>query len=127
MIIINKDNNEQSIICTLTEKTTITQAFYLFVFDSVVIGRTYKFIKSVNDDESIYPNRYNEFIIDASVIFANAPLGQYQYKVYQQDNGTNEDIAGLPIVEQGKAILKETETPVYSGLDVETQYKGYGG
>lgn len=127
MIIIDKQNTEQKILVTLTEKTTITQAYYLFVFDSVVIGETYKFVKSVNDDLSAYPNRWNEFEIDATDVFNGANLGQYQYTIYQQDNGTNLDPANLPKVEQGKAILKETETPIYSGLDVETQYKGYGG
>lgn len=127
MIIIDKQNTEQKILVTLTEKTTITQAYYLFVFDSVIPGEVYKFVKSVNDDLSAYPNRWNEFEIDAADVFNGASLGQYQYKVYQQDNGTNLDPENLPIVEQGKAILKETETPIYTGLDVQTQYKGYGG
>jgi hypothetical protein len=97
----------------------------LFVFEHVTTKEVVKLVINGIDDLSGYPARYNDFLIPAST-FATATQGQWNYFIYEQDNGSNLDADGLSEVEVGKMILKET-TFSYNGYDKKTTYSGYGG
>ncbi len=126
MIQLNKSNNDESIIVTLNESSTITNGYYLFVFTSVVTKEIINLIVSTADDISNYKSRFNEFVIDTSSVFENATVGQYQYQVYEQLLSDNTDITGLIMVECGKMFLSENETGIYATDEQTTEYKTYG-
>jgi len=122
MIILNKSNSEEHIIVTLNESKTITNPYYLFVFTNATTKEVVNLILNSQDDESLYPQRFNDFIIDTSSIFEDATVGQYQYQVYEQESDSNTDITGLNLVECGKMNLTETATEIYTTFDTTTTY-----
>jgi hypothetical protein len=122
MILLNKSNSEEHIIVTLNESKTIASPYYLFVFTNVTTKEVVNLILNSQDDESLYTQRFNDFIIDTSSIFEDATVGQYQYQVYEQESGSNTDITGLNMVECGKMNLTTTATEIYTTFDTETNY-----
>lgn len=127
MILLNKDTASQSIICTLNEKKTIASPFYLFVFKHVTTKEQIKFIADSNDDQSPFQDRYNEFIIATSTVFADSTPGQWNYFVYEQESSTNENPAGLTEVEMGKMELTSNTQFNFNGYAGTTSYRGYTG
>lgn len=93
MLVIHKNTNN-TLICTLNEKQTLTDPYYLFVFTSDVTKRTVAFIQS---NISEHTDRYDEFLITetsgtpdySSGVVEFLPLGSWSYDVYEQDNNTN--------------------------------------
>jgi hypothetical protein len=84
MIVLAKAG-QSTVIVTLKDNVTIANPYYLFVFSSKVVGdKKYLFFSS---DVSAYPERYNEFVIEEGVDF-EAPVGDYQYKIYQKVSAT---------------------------------------
>jgi hypothetical protein len=76
---------ESSIICTLTENVTLdAPLWYRFSFYNNETGATVDKVYSSAVDESPFPERYNEFLINPDVDFAGKQPGQWSYKVYQQ-------------------------------------------
>jgi hypothetical protein len=106
MIVITK-GVQKDIYVTLNDSVTISNPFFLFVFTNVSTKEQIKVIVNSTDDKSSYPERVNQFEIDVA-LFDNASVGQWHYNVYEQDNGTNEDVAGLTMLENGKMLLKDS-------------------
>lgn len=127
MLQLNNAQSSQTIILTLTELQTINNPFYLFVFTQVTTKQVVSFIKSSDDDESDYTERYNQFTINTAQLFAGAQAGQWLYTVYQQDNGVNLNPAGLPVLERGKMQLQTNNGFSYATYNLNTTYKAYNG
>jgi hypothetical protein len=104
-----------TVALTLTEKTTISSAKYLFEFISVSTQQKYYCIAA---DTSLYTDRYNLFTITVQVGAPNALLGQlqlvlgdeYLYNIYEQASTTNLDPTGLTNVESGMMTYDKTMT-----------------
>ena len=128
MLQFKQDDTDAELILTLTELVTITEPFYLFVFTHVMTKDVVAFVMGEVDDESNYPQRYNKFTIDASVVFAGKPTGEWHYEVYEQDNDTN-TIPGAAggVLEYGKLILNRSTEFEYSQYESTTSYKAYNG
>lgn len=128
MLQFKQDDTAAVIILTLTEFVTLTAPYYLFVVTHVETKNVVAFVKAEIDDESNFPQRYNKFTIDASVLFYNQPTGEWHYKVYEQESNTNINpaLAGI-ILEEGKLILDRATEFAYSQYNSSTSYKAYNG
>lgn len=126
MLVLTKENVTDNIIVTLNEKRTLAAPNYLFVFEHVTTKDQVKTILFSGDDLSSYPDRFNEFEIPTSVLFADESPGQFNYFIYEQVSAVNLDPAGLTEVEMGKMVLKTTAFN-YTGYEATTSYKGYNG
>ncbi len=115
-----------TIILTLTEKVSIADPVFLFVFISDQTRQTYSCIAA---DSSEYTYRYNEFIITES----NSPNhleggislptpGDYHYFVYQQTSDTNLDL-GLSsgLLKNGKLVVLSADGATNNTYDSETK------
>jgi hypothetical protein len=126
MIYLNTANNAEKIIVTLTELTTISPVYYLFVFTHVLTKRVVNYIPTA--DASQYPERYNEYDIDTSEVFEDEPGGEWHYVAYQQDNDTNTDPDLTDgEVENGKMILTTGADLEFTKYEAATTYKSYNG
>lgn len=113
-----------NVVVTLTEKVTITDPYFLFVFTHITTKTVVNIIKSSADDLSAFPDRYNEFVIDGSLF---AHTGQWLYQVYEQESNTNTDTTGLSEVENGKADVVPSTSFSYKKYQPATAYKAYAG
>lgn len=121
MILINKNSTNRRIL-TLSEKTSITDAVYLFEVTNDYSNAVKCFIA---EDISINPERYNEFDFIENTIedlqngtFSLSLTGFYKYKVYEQASGsTNLDPTGLTEIDNGKLLVKDT-------VVADLQYEG---
>jgi hypothetical protein len=98
----------QNIILTLTEKQTLTNPNYLFVFENRSTNTDVKFVKLNNTDISGYKERYNEFSIVVNSHFNTSLNGQYTYSVYEQASTSNLNPTGLNLLETGIMELSGT-------------------
>jgi hypothetical protein len=98
----------QNIILTLTEKQTLTNPNYLFVFENRSTNTDVKFVKLNNTDISSYKDRYNEFSIVVNSYFNTSLNGQYTYSVYEQASTSNLNPTGLNLLETGIMELEGT-------------------
>jgi len=127
-----KQNNVNTVILTLTEKTTITSPFYLFEFVSNSTKQTVYFTGS---DISTNKTRYNEFNIELTTGVSDLlnsvlnldPNGFYSYSVYSQESPTNLDINNITeLVETGKVYVvpefEETKTVYLDGQKTKIVY-----
>jgi hypothetical protein len=128
MLQFRQDDTSAELILTLTEKVTLTDPYYLFVFTHVTTKDVVAFVKSVADDESGFQSRYNKFTIDPSDVFEDKPVGQWHYKVYEQEDLENTDVtlAGDEI-ECGKLMLLVATEFEYDKYNSATTYKSYNG
>ena len=128
MITINKGATN-SVALTLTEKTTLDTSgtfSYLFSFINDVTKEDILFIP---EDISLYPERYNLFIIEESAtqsfigpttsIYLQNTNNSYSYTIYEQDDLTNLSptasfIKG--IVEIGKVKVEGLETTIINDI-----------
>ena len=133
MILLNQ-NNVNSSIFTLSEKTTIVNPYYLFEFISQDTNISKIFTAA---DISTSKGRYNEFNIELTTGtedllngVVNLPLkGFYDYKIYSQANETNLDLANVSeLVEVGRIYIQDTATPIKevydAGQKTKTVYNG---
>lgn len=103
-----------TVALTLTEKTTLSNAKYLFEFESVSTQqKTY----CIAADTSLYPDRYNKFTITVKTNPNNLigeialTLGdEYIYNIYEQASTTNLNPTGLTMVETGMMTYDKTMT-----------------
>ena len=125
MIKLTKDTTAE-VILTLTEKETIFEANYLFVFESRVSNEKVKFVLLNVTDESEYKDRYNLFNIVVNDYFADAENGWYKYTVYEQESTTNTDesLTG-GILETGLMFLEDGEEITITTYDNPTTYTTY--
>lgn len=128
MLQFKQDDTAAVMILTLTEKVTLATPYYLFVFTHVTTKDQVKFIKAEIDDGSDYPDRYNQFTINAATVFDDQQPGEWHYKVYQQESAVNLDpaLAGI-ILEEGKLLLDRATEFEYSMYEGTTSYKTYNG
>lgn len=130
MLILEKGGGATYIVVTLTEKTTITSnpVYYLFVFTHIETKYVVKFILSSSNDISLFKYRYNKWIITPSVLFNNAPDGDYLYEARQQISPDDLNVTDAKeIVEVGKAIVVGASQFDYDKYNIETSYKSYNG
>ena len=128
MLQFKQDDTQAVMILTLTELVTLSTPYYLFVFTHVTTKEAVAFVKAEADDESMFPERYNQFTIDASAAFAGKQLGEWHYKVYEQDNADNlnpDSATGL--LEEGKLLLDRATDFEYDMYNNSTSYKVYNG
>ena len=131
MILINK-NTSNTVILTLSEKTTLTNAKYLFEVTNDMSNDIKCFIAA---DISTNKLRYNEFVFIENVTedllngtFSLTLSGFYKYNVYEQVSTTNLDPAlALNLIDKGKlnVVSQLSEYPVYTGNENNTVV--YGG
>ena len=131
MILINK-NTSNTVILTLSEKTTLTNAKYLFEVTNDMSNDIKCFIAA---DISTNKLRYNEFVFIENVTedllngtFSLTLSGFYKYNVYEQVSTTNLDPAlALNLIDKGKlnVVSQLSEYPVYTGNENNTIV--YGG
>lgn len=128
MLQFRQDDTTAVMILTLTEFVTLPAPYYLFVFTHVTTKDQVKFIKAEIDDESEYPDRYNQFTINAATVFVDQQPGEWHYKVYEQESAVNLDpaLAGT-MLEDGKLILDRATEFEYSMYEGTTSYKTYNG
>lgn len=119
MIVINKAQ-ANTVTVTLKEKTTITNAYYLWEFISKASGVKKYCIQPT--DLSAYKDRYNQFVITEDSTPNNLAgevtlslTGEWMYNVYEQASSTSLDPIGKAIVESGLVKVVGTAT-------TDTQY-----
>lgn len=128
MLLFSLNDTSAELIVTLTEKVSLNDPYFLFVFTHVLTKEEVKFLKSEASDESSYPARYNQFTINPSVVFANKQPGEWHYNIYEQASSTNTDTdltGGL--LEQGKLMIRRATEFEYTKYSGATTYKTYNG
>jgi len=118
LIYIEKDTTNK-IVLTLTENSTLSAPFYLFVFENEWNTATDP-IEIYLPDTSTATDRYNLFtLVDGSETGADLDLtkGQYTYKIYEAlaEHVTVSDTTG-DIVEEGRMVVSS------STYEIETVY-----
>jgi hypothetical protein len=120
-------NSQSDTIVTLTESTTLTNPYYLFVFTNVSTKVQYKINVNSTSDTSGFKDRFNEFAFNTITLFASAQAGQFSYEIYEQSSSSNLDPSGLNLVECGKMLLLPATNLIKQGYAPTTNYKGYAG
>jgi len=128
MLLINKNTNN-TLIVTITEKVSISNPYFLFVFTSDATNEKVIFLQ---ENISQHTDRYDEFVITerstnldyTSGIIEFLPIGSWTYEIFEQASSTNLDrtLTGARL-EVGKAkVIGTNETySKYSGQP--TTYK----
>lgn len=128
MLQFKQDDTAAVMILTLTELVTINTPSYLFVFTHVTTKAVVAFVKAEANDESEYPNRYNQFTINAATVFDDQPVGEWHYKVYEQESAVNTDPdAAGTLLEYGKLLLDRATEFEFTMYDQAQSYKTYNG
>lgn len=96
---------------TLTEKVTISNPYFLFVFTNRTTSVETAIILT---DVSTHTERYNQFDVTEGNTFT-LDAGEYEYQVYAQTSSTNTDPSlANELVESG--VLKVVFTPTAAGV-----------
>jgi hypothetical protein len=103
VIYINKDELN-SIVLTLTEVSTLSNPYYLFVFQNEMNPESTP-ILFTTPDISAYPERFNQFELDEPVD-VDLMKGQYSYSVYESliPPITIQDTTG-DVIEEGRMVV----------------------
>ena len=103
MIYINKDE-VNNIVLTLSEVSSLTNPFYLFVFQNEMNPESDPILFSTTDISS-YPERFNQFLLDEPVD-VELIKGQYTYSVYESliAPATIQDTTGI-VIEEGRMVV----------------------
>ena len=122
MIVVNQ-GVENTVDLTLSEKATLENPFFLFVFKSDV---TKNYVRKVIADQSSFRRRYNRFIFTEGADITLAPTGYWHYTIYEQSSSTNTDeTLSTGIVERGKLYVIGTAT-THAKHSVTRTYTAYG-
>jgi hypothetical protein len=128
MLELHISEASEDIVVTLTEKKTLSEPYYLFVFTHVTTKQVVNLIMSPDDDQSEYPARYNKYTLATATVFDNKPAGQWIYSVYEQESSTNTTVSNTAsLVENGKMILYAAEAFEFEKYNESTSYKTYNG
>ena len=114
-----------NLILTLTEKQTIVDANYLFVFTSRSTNDIVKYVFSNGADISTNRDRWNEFELVVNNLFANYSEGWYAYDVYEQESTTNTNTTGLNKIESGLMFLDDNTSVSYTQYSQNVNFKMY--
>lgn len=103
MIYINKDE-VNNIVLTLTEVSTLSNPYYLFVFQNEMNPESTP-ILFTTPDISAYPERFNQFELDEPVD-VDLMKGQYSYSVYESliPPTSIQDTTG-EVIEEGRMVV----------------------
>lgn len=103
MIYINKDE-VNNIVLTLSEVSTLTNPYYLFVFQNEMNPESTPILFTTTDI-SAYPERFNQFELDEPVD-VELMKGQYSYSVYESliPPTSIEDTTG-EVIEEGRMVV----------------------
>jgi hypothetical protein len=130
MILINK-NSSNEVVLTLSEKTSIVNATYLFEFINDATKETKLFISA---DYSNNKERFNIFnIIETSTEVpltgrVNLTVGNWKYNIYQQTSTTNLVVANSGgLVENGRVDVVGTDSELNSFNGEQIIYKEFNG
>jgi hypothetical protein len=126
MLLLNQGDTTGRIVCTLTEKVTIAEPFYVFVFTHVTTKAVVQWVQTFGNDTSPSPERYNEFLIPLS-LFTNKATGQYTYNVFQSAVVNPATTVGLTLLENGKMLLEKSSGVTLTGHNPSATYTGYAG
>lgn len=128
MLQFNQSDTTAVLILTLTENVSLGTPYYLFVFTHVLTKEKVVFIKSQDDDQSDFTERYNQFTINPSIIFLNHPVGEWHYKIYEQASSTNTDESlTTDVLEYGKLRLDRSAAFEFTKYNQPTTYATYNG
>lgn len=127
MLVLTQGQTAEKIIVTLNEFRTLTTGYYLFVFEHITTRDIVNKIFAFADDESTYPDRYNKFEVNTSVLFSIYSHGEWTYKIYEQANGTNTNTTGLTLLEYGILKLNPSADFSFSKYNPVTTFKQYNG
>lgn len=130
MLRLTKGSASEKIIVTLTEKVTLAEPYFLFIFTHNLTGQEITKIFTPDDDESDYPSRYNQFDVATVTLFANQPVGEWLYRAYEQASAVNTDPdLATGLVESGKLQLLPASADVFSfdEYNEATTFKSYQG
>jgi hypothetical protein len=114
-----------TIICTLTEKQTILDANYLFVFKNRSTNDVVSFVLVNGADISTNRERWNEFEVVVNDYFENENEGWYSYDVYEQESTTNTNTTGLNKIESGLMFLDDNTSVNYTQYSQNVNFKMY--
>lgn len=120
MLQFKQNETSVALILTLTELTTEAAPDFYFVFTHVLTKAQVTFTKTSAQDESLFPNRYNKFTINPSVVFKGNQDGEWHYKVYQND------VNGI-VLERGKMMLDRATDFEYTKYDSPNSFQTYNG
>lgn len=94
-------------VLTLTEVTTYSSPFYLFVFENE-FNTAVEPILWAGVDSSPYPERYNLFTLEEGVD-VDFVKGQYIYSVYESDEAIivdeNTNVNDYNLIEEGRMVV----------------------
>ncbi len=133
MLLITRGTNN-TLVMTLTEKSTLTSPYYLMKLVNDTTRELKLFVLA--SDQSLYQNRYNEFVLTevnslgAEVLTSGTvmlkPTGFWTYEVFEQSDPTNLHVENATtLVETGKVKVIGTDTE-YVEHQPPTSYKAYG-
>lgn len=103
-----------NVIVTASEKAVLPDTVYSLLFVHDLTKKEVAFPDV--EDQSLFPERYNKFIIDTSA-FDEVDSGFLSYYVKDQDSN---------ILEEGKALLRGEKPTSTQYNDTPTEYKTYG-
>jgi hypothetical protein len=127
MLRLTLGQTAENIVVTLTEKRTLDEGYYLFIFTHYTTKQTVTKIYNFLADDSEFTDRFNQFEINTNTVFSGCPTGMWKYKVYEQASSSNTDPAGLTEIEDGILRLEpaaEFEREVYSQSQSFKVYAG---
>lgn len=127
-MILTLGQTAETIIVTLNEKRTLTTGYYLFLFTHYTTKEIVTKIYNFTEDDSAYPDRFNSFEINTSVVFSGRPTGQWKYSIYEQASSSNTDTdLALTEVEKGILTLKPATEFSYIKYNEPSIYTAYNG
>ena len=125
MIYLTRGNTEQ-VVLTLTEKVTITDANYLFVFTNRTTNEIVKFVVLSANDQSSNTDRFNQFLIDVDTYFSTANDGWFKYEIYEQASDSNLVVASAgDIIETGLMLLTDGSPISFTKYSQDITFKTY--
>lgn len=128
MLKFRQNDTSAAIVLTLNEMVTIPGPYYLFVFTQITTKDIVAFVLAPSDDISLYGWRYNEFIINQSILFSGKQASEWNYVVYQQASSTNTDVTLTSgILEYGKLRLDRPVDFAFTNYDTPTVFQTYNG
>lgn len=131
MILINK-LSVNTVVLTLSEKTTLDPVVYLFEF--IKDGSPGTCVTFISQDVSVNKYRYNQFLIEDSPVSApltgklDFEIGKYQYNIYEQSSTTNLIVANSGgLVETGRVEVKTSSAVIKEFNQQQTIIKQFNG
>lgn len=128
MLEFKKNDTAVNVVLTLNELITISNPYFLFVFKHVGTKDIVTLLLSPADDLSLWPERYNKFLINPSIVFAGKHPGEWHYTVYEQASSSNVDPSTSgEIIENGKLMLGREVEFEFKKYESGTSFKTYNG